>query len=77
MISSINNSYAAVLFDLGKQNNKLRNYFESATELLGLLEHNDEFSQLIGNTSIDKNERRQIVTDLLGHDLDEAFIYFL
>jgi F0F1-type ATP synthase delta subunit len=77
MINNIDNNYASVLFTLGKNKKKLREYYEWSNELLVILEKNQGFCQLLANSSIEKSERKDIIKEIFEHDLDETFIYFL
>jgi F0F1-type ATP synthase delta subunit len=77
MINNIDNNYASVLFNLGKNNNKLREYYEWASELLLIFNQNENFCSLLANSSIEKKKRKEIIQEMFQHELDETFIYFL
>jgi F0F1-type ATP synthase delta subunit len=41
------------------------------------LESNENFCRLLANASIEKKERKSMIDEIFGHELDETFIYFL
>ncbi|MDR0674848.1 MAG: ATP synthase F1 subunit delta [Mycoplasmataceae bacterium] len=77
MINNVDNNYAYVLFALGMNKNKLQSYYEWTSQLLTILESNENFCRLLANASIEKKERKSMIDEIFGHELDETFIYFL
>jgi F0F1-type ATP synthase delta subunit len=77
MNNNLNLVYASVLFDIARKENKIPLFLEYAQKILYVINRQPKFTRLLNDLNISKEERKNIVQNLLSDQTDISFVHFI
>lgn len=77
MSSQVVEPYASALMTLAQDTNKVDAFAENARTLLAALQESNEFSSFIMNPLLKAEEKKAVLQQICGKDVDQYFLHFL